>query len=392
MANSTYDILIIGGGVIGCATATYLLRADATLKVAIIEKDPTYQFSSTTLSDGNTRIQFNIKENVQMSQYALDVLATFADDMAVDGDRPDVAFRQQGNLFLVSAAGEAEARQGFDQQRALGCEVAWLTPADLPAAFPGLLPDGFVAGTFGPQDGTMDPWAVLLAYKKKAVALGAEVVQAEATAVSHHNQRVTGVTLADGRSLAAPVVVNAAGAWATALAATAGVHLPIDPVMRQVFVFETAVRPDTVLPALFFPSGLYLIHERDNRFMVGKSFPDDPIGFDFTWSQQIFMDRIWPELVDHLPAFDRLKLASGWAGLYAVNTFDGNVILGEWPHLSGFMLANGYSGHGFQQCHGVGRYLSELILGLPPQLDLAIFSPQRLLDGVPVFESHTKIV
>ncbi|HEY52481.1 MAG TPA: FAD-binding oxidoreductase, partial [Caldilineae bacterium] len=120
---------------------------------------------------------------------------------------------------------------------------------------------------------------------------------------------------------------------------------------------------------------------------------DDPIGLDdFDWKRQRFIDRLWEDLVDYIPAFDRLKVVSGWAGLYAVNTFDGNAILGEWPDLQGLYLANGFSGHGFQQCHAVGRYLSELILGLPPSLDLSIFSPRRILENRPVFEGESRLV
>ena len=71
MNNKSYDTIIIGCGVMGCATAYYLLKYDPRLSVAILEMDPTYEKASTPLSDGNTRIQFNIKENIQMSQYGL---------------------------------------------------------------------------------------------------------------------------------------------------------------------------------------------------------------------------------------------------------------------------------------------------------------------------------
>ena len=98
--NETYDVIIAGGGVMGCATAYYLLRNDNKLKVAIVEKDPTYARASTTLSDGNIRIQFNLEENIQISQYGLQVLENFATEMAVGDDRPDVAFRRQVDLFL----------------------------------------------------------------------------------------------------------------------------------------------------------------------------------------------------------------------------------------------------------------------------------------------------
>ena len=204
--------------------------------------------------------------------------------------------------------------------------------------------------------------------------------------------RITGVRLTSGKRLLAGNVVNAAGAWAPALAQTAGIDLPVQPVKRQVFVFESKTRPEGLLPALFFPSGLYLIHEHGGQFMCGKSLADDPVGYEFGWNRELFTERLWPELVAHFPAFDRLKLTSGWAGLYAVNTLDGNAILGEWPGLKGAYLANGFSGHGFQQCHAVGRYLAELILGQPPTLDLSIFSPQRILENKPVFESQRRLI
>jgi len=71
---------------------------------------------------------------------------------------------------------------------------------------------------------------------------------------------------------------------------------------------------------------------------------------------------------------------------------DGNAILGEWPGMEGLFLANGFSGHGFQQCHAVGRYLAELILGLPPELDLSRLGPQRIIDDTPVFEHAGRII
>jgi glycine/D-amino acid oxidase-like deaminating enzyme len=390
--NRTYDVIMVGGGVMGCATAYYLLKNDPQIKVAIVEKDPTYEFNSSVLSDANLRLQFNVKENIQISQYGLEVLGAFADDMAVGGVKPDVAFRQQGNLFLADEAGKEAALKGLATQQSLGCPVEWLTPAGIKERFPLYEFDQLAGGTFGRLDGTMDSQAVLMAYKNKAVASGAEYIVGEALEIVRAGGQVSGVRLASGDELTARFVVNSAGAWAGKIARTAGVELPVDPVKRQVFVLETEVETGVTYPLTVFPSGLYLIHEHARVFMAGKSLPDDPVGFEFSWNRQLFVDQLWPELVEYIPAFDRLKVSRGWAGLYAVNTFDGNAILGEWPGLKGFMLANGFSGHGFQQCHAVGRYLAELILGLAPALDLSIFSPQRILENKPVFESEHKLV
>ena len=131
-----FDVIMTGGGVMGCATAYYLLQADPTLKIAIIEMDPEYNRNSTVLSDGNMRLQFNIKENVQISLYGLEKLKTFSTDMAVGDWQPEISFRQQGNLFLVDDANKGDAQSGLIQQQCMNCDVTWLEPAEIKAKFP----------------------------------------------------------------------------------------------------------------------------------------------------------------------------------------------------------------------------------------------------------------
>jgi FAD-dependent oxidoreductase domain-containing protein 1 len=101
---------------------------------------------------------------------------------------------------------------------------------------------------------------------------------------------------------------------------------------------------------------------------------------------------IWPELIAHLPAFDELRVERSWAGLYDVNTLDGNAIVGEWPTITGLFVASGFSGHGFQQGPAVGRYLAESILDLPKELDLTRFGPQRCIDGAPLYEHSGRLI
>jgi glycine/D-amino acid oxidase-like deaminating enzyme len=194
------------------------------------------------------------------------------------------------------------------------------------------------------------------------------------------------VELSGGKHLSAGFVVNCAGAWAAQVAQTAGVKLPVQPVKRQVFVLDVKVKPEGVLPLTVLPSGLYFRTETGGLILLGKSMDDDPVGFDFSWDDKRFREILWPELAEFVPAFDTLKLVRGWAGLYAVNMLDGNAILGEWPALKGFYLANGFSGHGLQQAPAVGRFLSELILDLTPTFDLSIFGPERIIDNRPLSE------
>ena len=386
-ADKIYDVIIIGGGIMGSATAYYLMTADPTLRVAVVERDPTYAQASTTLSLSNVRTQFSLKENVQISLYTLQVLKTFEEDMAVEGQKPRVYFRQEGNLFLVDAAGEDAARKALEMQQQLGCRVQWWTPQTIQAHYPLYEPQKFAGGTFGPDDGYFDAYAVLMGYKAKVRSLGAAYIQDSVVRIKTSGQQITGVELAVQGNLTSKYVVNCAGAWAAEVARTAEIALPVVPVKRQVFVLDTAVKPQTPLPLTVLPSGLYFRSETGGLILLGKSLENDPIGFEFSWDDKRFLDLLWPELAEFVPAFDRLKLMRGWAGLYAVNTLDGNAILGPWPGLRGLYLANGFSGHGLQQGAAVGRYLAELILDRPPALDLSIFSPQRILENRPVSES-----
>jgi len=384
--NEIYDVLIVGGGVMGSSTAYNLMKMDQKLKVAVVERDPTYTRASTTLSMANIRIQFSLKQNVQVSQYAFEVLGQFEEEMRVDDDKSYIAFHREGNLFLVDEKGRDAAKKALEMQKTLGCPVEWWSPSEVKEHYPLYDASPYVGGTFGPKDGHLDAYAVLMGYKAKARSLGAKYIKDEVTQVLVNGREASGVRLASGADLSSKVVVNCAGAWAAQVAGSVGVEIPVQPVKRQVFALDTAVKPQGPLPLTVLPSGLYFRTETGNLILLGKSLEDDPVGFDFTWDQKRFTDLIWPELAEFVPAFDTLKVVRGWAGLYAVNTLDSNAILGEWPEVKGFYLANGFSGHGLQQGPAVGRYISELILGKRPALDLSIYNPQRILEKRPLSE------
>ena len=386
IVNETWDVVIVGGGIMGSAAAFYLMKKDENLKVAVIEKDPSYERASTTLSMANIRIQFSLKENVQISLYAFEILDRFEEEMMVDDDKPYIAFHREGNLFLADHEGRGAADKGLELQKSLGCPVEWWSPHEIEEHYPLYDVSAYEGGTFGPKDGHLDAYAVLMAYKAKARSLGARFIKDEVTEVLVKGKEVSGVALASGGKLSSKVVVNCAGPWASEVARTAGIEIPVIPVKRQVFALDTKVKPEGPLPLTILPSGLYFRTETGNLILLGKSLDDDPVGFSFTWDDKRFTELLWPELAEFVPAFDTLKIVRGWAGLYAVNTLDSNAILGEWPELKGFYLANGFSGHGLQQGPAVGRYIAELITGAKPELDLSIFSPLRILEHRPLSE------
>ena len=387
MNHRTYDVVIVGGGIMGSAVAYYLKRADAKLDVVVVEMDPTYSKASTTLSMANVRSQFSFEKNIRISQFAFEVLEKFEEIMAVGDHRPNITFRHEGNLFLVDDSGKRSADAALSLQKMLGCNVEWWSPKKIKKRYPLYAPDLLAGGTFSLPDGHLDPYAFLMGYKKKAQSMGTRYIENRVIEVLTAGSCAVGVRLASGEVLSAGRIVNCAGAWAAEIARSARINLPVDPVKRQVFVLDTAVKPQAPLPLTILPSGLYFRTETGGRILLGKSMHQDPVGFDFSWDEKRFYEILWRELAKFVPTFDTLKLLRGWAGLYAVNTFDGNAILGEWPDLRGFFLANGFSGHGLQQAPAVGRYLAELILTLPPTLDLSCFGPERIIENKPLSET-----
>ena len=392
MKDKNFDVIIMGGGIMGLSTAYHLMKADSSLKVMVIEKDLGYEKSSTALSMVNVRIQFSLKENVQISQYASKVLENFEDEMAVDGKKPAIFYRREGNLFLYDEKSEPAARKAFRMQKELGCAIEWWSPKKIKEKYPVYEKlDNIVGGTFGPEDGHIDAYALLMGFKAKATSMGVSIVQDEVVELIKNKERdktgtaIQGVKTASGDTLYSSCVVNCTGAWAARLLKTAGIDLPVDPTKRQVFAVKPEFQLNYPLPLTILPSGFYFRTETGGLLLLGKSMEDDPVGFDFSWEEERF-ELLWEELYEFAPVFEALKLIKGWSGLYAVNTMDANAILGEWPDLKGLYLANGFSGHGLQQGPAVGRYITELITGEKPSLDLAIFNPARILENNPILE------
>ena len=392
MKDKNFDVIIMGGGIMGLSTAYHLMKADSSLKVIVIEKDLGYEKSSTALSMVNVRIQFSLKENVQISQYASKILENFEDEMAVNGKKPAIFYRREGNLFLYDEKSEPAAQKAFHMQKELGCAVEWWSTKKLKEKYPMYENlDNIVGATFGPEDGHLDAYALLMGFKTKAASMGVSIIQDEVVELIKNKDgeesgtAIQGVKTASGETFYSSHVVNCTGAWAARQLKTAGIDLPIDPTKRQVFAVKPEFTLDGPLPLTILPSGFYFRTETGGLLLLGKSMENDPVGFDFSWDQERF-ELLWEELYEFAPVFEALKLIKGWSGLYAVNTMDANAILGEWPNLKGLYLANGFSGHGMQQGPAVGRYITELITGQKPILDLSIFNPIRILENNPIRE------
>jgi glycine/D-amino acid oxidase-like deaminating enzyme len=383
-----YDIVVIGGGIMGSSISYNLANDGFNGKILVIEKDPTYEFASTTLSAGGVREQFSLPENIKISQYGLEIFEHFDEIMDLDGDPAHAEFKQHGYLFLANEKNYPVIRENYDIQKGLGAHVALLSVDDLKKLIPHLNTYDLIGGSFGSRDGYLDPYGVLKGFIKKGKKLGVEYLYEEVTGIEVKKEKVEGVTTQKGNEIRCEIVVNAAGPYASAVGKMVRIDLPVDPVRKMAYVFDPKIKFDYDLPLVIDTDGLmYFRHESGKTILTGKSIPDEPPGFNFEWDRDYYMDVVWPQAAERIPTFETARLIRGWAGLYAMNRVDGNAIIGHLGDVKGFYGAVGFSGHGLQQSPAIGKCLSELIqFGKYQAIDLSRFSFDRFKTGKLVFE------
>lgn len=385
-----FDVVIAGGGVMGCAVASFL-TADPHFdgRVLVVERDPSYEFCSTTRSWGGVRQQFSTPENIRMAQFNAGFFKRAEETLAVDGEVPALGFREQGYLFLVDDDHADALRAVHATQIGLGAAVELLDPDALAARYPWLNTDGVAIGSLGTADeGWLDPHAVLHAFRRKARVQGAHFRHDEVAALSRSGDRIDGVDLASGGRITAGTVVNCAGWRAGALAASAGIELPVGPRKRMTYVFDC--REDlSAMPLTIDPTGAVARPESGQYLgLISPPEDDDPEIEDFSDDYAPFEEVIWPTLAHRISAFEAIKLNRAWAGLYDYNGFDQNAILGRHPELDGILFCNGFSGHGIQQSPAAGRAIAELIVhGSYQTLDLSAFDYARIPANRPLKEA-----
>ncbi|WP_261384612.1 NAD(P)/FAD-dependent oxidoreductase [Vannielia litorea] len=389
-ARSSYDVVIIGGAVIGASVAWHLATSpDFTGTVLVIERDPSFKTSSTALSSSSIRVQFSHATNVAMSLHAGQVIADWPEVMGSETDKPSLGYHPGGYLFLAETpAQEAELRANHAVQRAVGADVSLWSPEELGAAFPHLHTTDIRLASYGHSgEGWFDSAMMMQGYRARARDHGAELLTGEVTGLTRTGHRITHVALASGETIAAGHVVNASGPRAALTARMAGLHIPVEPRKRTSFVFDCAQSPEgsaTVnagrLPLMIDPSGIY-VRPEGRYFLTGCAPPVDTAADfdDFEPRHQDFEEIIWPALAARSTAFEALKVVNCWAGHYAMNTLDHNLVVGPSEEVENFHFANGFSGHGLQQAPAVGRGLAELIThGRYTTLDLAPMGYARI--------------
>ena len=381
------DIVIIGGAIVGASIAWFLREEGFSGSIAVIERDPTFARSATTLSAASIRQQFSLAENIRLSRFTLGFFRGLKERF---GPEADIGFREKGYLILAGPQGLPALKASHAVQVAEGADIALEDGDALRRRFPWLCPDGIAAGAYGRSgEGWFDAHALLSLLRKALKTRDVELASGEVAAIGKDGDRVSTVTLADGRRLDAGLVVNAAGPNAGRVAALAGIALPVEPRKRSVFVFEARERFGD-MPLLVDTSGvwlrpegaLYITGGAETEEGEGPAAPDD---FEPDWP--LFEDVIWPALAARVPAFEAIRPGRAWAGHYDYNTLDQNAVIGPHPDVANFLFANGFSGHGLQQAPAVGKALAEWIVhGGWRTLDCSAFGYERIAAGRPFRE------
>lgn len=383
-------MVIVGGGVVGSASAYYLRKLGFSGSIAILDKDTTWQWGCTARSAGGLRQQFSTPENIALSTFGLGVVRGLREEF---GPEADVSFREQGYLILASEAGLPILEENHRIQIAHGADNALLRGTELSERFAWLVADGLAAGCFGLSgEGWVDPYLLAALFRKAAMARGVELIQAEVTEVSRKGPRIVAIGLSSGEAMGCGVLVNAAGTGAGQLAAMAGIDLPVGPRKRYVYVLDCPAATEALhrAPLTVEPGGVYFRPEGRN-FLCGLSpdAQDEPQVFDWEVDYSWFEERIWPVLAERVPLFEAVKVISAWTGHYDYNALDQNAVIGPHPEIGNFLFANGYSGHGLQQGPASGNAIAELIVhGGYRTIDLTRFGYERILRNAPLFEKN----
>ena len=375
------EVVIVGGGCMGCSVAWHLAKRGIT-NVVLIEREPQLATGSTGKNAGGVRHQFSHSANIEMSIESIAMIGNFE---AIVGTPID--FHQDGYLFLLSRAGDVAAfLKNVALQKQHGVDVRWLSPKEAAALAPGLDVTGVKGATYCPADGVADPNGVTMGFAKGAQAAGVEIVRdTEVTGIRLEGNRVVEVRTSRG-NIATPIVVNAAGPWAKSIGRLLGVDVPVEPERRHIFIASPPAGgswddpanagkvPRSKLLVIDFETSFYF-HREGGGLLFGMGDPDERPGFDITvrWD---FLPKVIDVAMRRLPAIADAAVSHAWAGLYEM-TPDHNPIIGPSGDVDGFFTIAGFSGHGFQHAPAAGRILADLISGRDPQFDVSPFAVDR---------------
>ena len=363
---ATADVVIIGGGVVGCSILYNLGRLGVT-DTLLLEKD-VLGSGSTGRSQAICRMHYSNPVTAEMAWESLGVFTHFAE--VVGGDS---GFVETGYLVVVKDDDRAGLERNVAMQFGLGIDTMVVTAADLGDIAPMVSVAEDEAMGWEPQSGYADPYMVTTSYAARAREMGAEIaLRAPANRIEISGGRVRAVVTDQGR-IETPVAIVAAGPWSKAELAKVGVDVPLVPVRHQV---ASIARPVDQLP--LHPTvgdiAQSFSFRPDGASMTLMGFGDDEEADVETYNQGVDMDTAadaMARLTRRMPAMSNGYYRGGWSGLFTT-TPDWHPVLDRVPGVEGLYCAIGFSGHGFKLSPMIGVTMAELIVeGAATTIDIS---------------------
>ena len=391
---STYDVVIIGGAIMGSSTAWFLTdNPDFKGSILVVEKDPSYEKAATTLTNSCIRQQFSTGLNVKISQFGADFFQNMRSYMGNDERVPELKVRSFGYLYLADTESFAKVlRDDQKVQIAAGAATQLMTPEEIKRNYPFYNVDDLVLASINlHNEGYFDGSTMFDWWRRQARERGAEYVTNEVVAMAKNASGtcIESVTLKSGEVIFCGQLVNASGTRGATTAAMAGIQLPIEPRKRYTWIFTAENPIATDLPLTIDPSGVHVRENGGGTYMGGGHAAIDPAvdPDDFSMDHYIWEQHIWPTIATRIPQFEAVKVTSEWAGHYDYNLLDQNAVTGPHSQIENFIFLNGFSGHGLQQSPAMGRGTSEwLTYGEYRTLDLRPFHYDRVARNEPIVE------
>ena len=391
---NSYDIIIIGGAIYGSAIAWFLSNdSNFDGKILVIEKDPSYEFSSTARTNSCIRQQFSTKINIQISQFGADYINNFRTHMNGDPDIPILSIQNFGYMYLANTKEFAKVLwENQKIQASENAETKYMSAKEISYDYPFYNVEDIVAGNHNlKNEGYFDGNTIFSWWKKSAKKNKVEYIKNEVCSMNLNEAKtnVNSIVLKSGEVIVCDKVINSAGPYASKVSLMAGIKIPVEPRKRYSYVFKAEKPLDRDLPLTVDPSGVTM--RSDGQYYLAGCPPDyDPaVDYqDFTIDYSIWENKVWPKVAHRIPQFESIRLINSWVGHYAYNVLDQNAIVGYHSNVRNFIFANGFSGHGFQQSPAIGRGIAELITYNEfRSLDLAPFRFSRIEANEPFIET-----
>jgi len=366
--NNTSDVIIIGGGIIGCATGFYLSKKG--LKVYLLEKDY-LTAGSTGRCIGGIRQQFSTRLSIKV---AMESMKKFK-DMAEELDQ-DVEFHQGGYLFLAhSEDKKATYLKLIELQQNMGLDVEYIGTDNIKKIVPGINTDDLLGGAYCPSDAQANPFLCVDGYAKGIRKNGAVLPYKEVTRINIKGGKVTSITTKDNETYYAPIIVNAAGPFVKKVAQLVDIDVPIEAERHESLITEPMERFFDMMIVDYRDDGCYFNQKWDKGSIIGcytpkPNVPGHSLGtsFEFVKEMGCRTGRLIPRLTN-------IKIIRQWSGSYEM-TPDGNPILDK-TDVQGFYIVGGMCGHGFMLGPEIGSLAADFIAEGKTSYDISTFALKR---------------